>query len=233
MGLSIRWRLTLWNLLTLAIVLLGFGALVYGLLERALYQKVDRSLLAELQELEHKPDLNLPYWIKEAKEHENIFCLVYDAEGKVVERTEELPEVNVAALSPQANDGRQFSDATLPVLGRHRALAGTARLADRELRVVLLSSLEEVDRELGQLFRVLATAVPIALAVAGVFSYFLARKALNPVKRLHRLAAEITIDRLDRRLPVENAGDELGQLSQTINAMIGRLEQSVFEIRRF
>jgi heavy metal sensor kinase len=66
-----------------------------------------------------------------------------------------------------------------------------------------------------------------------VCSYLLARKALTPVKRLHRLAAEITIDRLDRRLPVGNAGDEVGQLSQTINAMICRLEQSVAEIRRF
>ena len=73
MHLSIRWRLTLWNLLTLAVVLLGFGTLVYELLEHALYQKVDRSLLAELEELDHKPDLNLPYWIKEAKEHDGTF----------------------------------------------------------------------------------------------------------------------------------------------------------------
>jgi heavy metal sensor kinase len=233
MRLSIRWRLTLWNLLTLAVVLLGFGALVYELLEHALYQKVDRSLLAELEEIDHKPGLNLPYWIKEAKEHENIFCLVYDAGGALVERTEELSEVAAAALPPPEGDGRRSFNVTLPILGRQRALAGTVRLADRPLRVVLLAGLEEVDRELARLLRVLVLSVPVALAVAGGCSYLLARKALTPVKRLHRLAAEITIDRLDRRLPVGNAGDEVGQLSQTINAMIGRLEQSVAEIRRF
>src|SRR5262249_33688065 len=155
----------------------------------------------ELEELDHKPDLNLSYWIKEAKEHENIFCLVYDAGGTLVERTEELPEASAAALPPPESDGRRLFDASLPILGRQRALAGTIRLADRQLRVFLMASLEEVDRELAQLLRVLGTSVPIALAVAGVCSYLLARKALTPVKRLHRLAAEITIDRLDHRLP--------------------------------
>ena len=55
MQLSIRWRLTLWNTLGLSVVLLGFGILVYALLARALYQRVDRSLLSELQELEQDP----------------------------------------------------------------------------------------------------------------------------------------------------------------------------------
>jgi len=51
MHLRIRWRLTLWNSVALAVVLLGFGALVYGLLARALYTGIERSLLAEFQEI--------------------------------------------------------------------------------------------------------------------------------------------------------------------------------------
>jgi hypothetical protein len=83
MRLSIRWRLTLWNLLALAVVLLGFGALVYELLEHSLYQRLDRSLWAELDELRHDPrmssdrDERLRHWLYEFKEHENIFCVVY------------------------------------------------------------------------------------------------------------------------------------------------------------
>src|SRR5206468_8662577 len=53
------------------------------------------------------------------------------------------------------------------------------------------------------------------------------------IKQLHRLTGEITADNLDRRLPVANDADELGRLTQTINAMIGRLERSFAEIRRF
>jgi heavy metal sensor kinase len=53
------------------------------------------------------------------------------------------------------------------------------------------------------------------------------------MEQLHRLTEQITADRLDRRLPVGNAGDEFGHLAQTINAMIARLERSFAEIRRF
>jgi heavy metal sensor kinase len=53
------------------------------------------------------------------------------------------------------------------------------------------------------------------------------------VERLRRSTREITADRLDRRLPVANPGDELGRLAQTVNEMIGRLERSFAEVRRF
>jgi signal transduction histidine kinase len=53
------------------------------------------------------------------------------------------------------------------------------------------------------------------------------------MQQLHRLTEEITADQLDRRLPIANPSDELGHLTQTINAMIGRLERSFAEIRRF
>ena len=51
MPLSVRWRLTLWNVLALAVVLAVFSVLVYGLLAHALYEQVDRSLRAELAQL--------------------------------------------------------------------------------------------------------------------------------------------------------------------------------------
>src|SRR5262249_26048999 len=56
---------------------------------------------------------------------------------------------------------------------------------------------------------------------------------LAPMERLRRSTEEITADRLDRRLPVVNPRDELGRLTETFNAMIGRLERSFAEIRRF
>jgi heavy metal sensor kinase len=96
-----------------------------------------------------------------------------------------------------------------------------------------MASLEDVDHEMGHLRTALALAVPAGLIVCSGVSYVLARKALAPVEQLRRLTREITAERLDRRLPVANPGDELGGLAQTINEMIGRLERSFAEIRRF
>jgi heavy metal sensor kinase len=106
-------------------------------------------------------------------------------------------------------------------------------LGNRPVTVVVMASLEEVDHELGEVRTVLLTAVPIVLLLSGGLGYLLARKALAPMERLRRSTKEITAERLDRRLPIINPQDELGRLTETFNAMIGRLERSFVEIRRF
>jgi heavy metal sensor kinase len=239
MRLNLRWQLTLWNVLGLAVVLGGFAALVYGLLARAHYERMDRGLLAELRELqEDQPpgDTNrerLRHWIAEVKEHENFFCIIYDARGEVLERTQELALESVPP-APQVTAGQpRFWDVTLPIVGRQRALAGTVWPGDRPGTAVFLAPLEEVDRELGLVLTSLLLAGLAALIVAGGWGYFMARKALGPMERLRRSTDEITASRLDRRLPVLNPDDELGRLTMTVNAMIARLERSFAEVRRF
>jgi HAMP domain-containing protein len=98
-------------------------------------------------------------------------------------------------------------------------LAGRLLLGGRPFTAVLMAPLEEVDRELGLLLVALLLAVPAALAVSGVWGYLMARKALAPMERLRRSTEDITAFRLDRRLPVANPHDELGRLTQTVNAM--------------
>jgi two-component system, OmpR family, heavy metal sensor histidine kinase CusS len=238
MRLSIRWRLTLWNMLAVAAVLVGFGALVYGLLRGALYDRLDHSLLSEWEELRAdrrlsaNRDERLRYRIHEFDEHQHGLCVVYDEDGKVHVRTERLAADSVPP-PPDAADPPRLFDTTLPLVGRQRALCGALHLGRRRFTVLLLSPLEDVDRALGQLLTALATAGPAALVLGGGLAYLLARKSLAPMEELHRRAEHITADRLDRRLPVANPGDELGRLTRTINAMIGRLEASFAEIRRF
>jgi heavy metal sensor kinase len=238
-GLSIRWRLTLWNLLALAAVLLGFSGLVYGLLVRALYQQVDGKLRAGFRQIQQgrrvevDRDGRLRYWIYELHEHDGIFGVAYGPDGKVHARTEELAADSVPAAGPGAPGEPRLRDQVVPILGRQRIVEGRARLGDEDFTLILMAPLEGVDRERGQLLAALALAVPVALAFSGGVSYLLARKALSPVGRLRTLAREVTADRLDRRLEVGNPADELGGLALTLNAMIARLERSFAEIRRF
>jgi two-component system, OmpR family, heavy metal sensor histidine kinase CusS len=238
MRLSVRWRLTLWNVLALAVVLAGFSLLVYGLLAHALYEQVDRSLLAELRQLRgderlaSRPRERLRYWADEFLEHERHFCVVYGRDGQVYLRTTELAEDSVPPAPPAAA-GDRFDSRALPAVGRQRALQARLPAGGEEYTVLLLAPLADVDHELGELLVALCTAVPVALVLCGGVAYLLARKALAPVERLHRLTAEITAERLDRRLPVERPDDELGRLARTINEMIARLERSFAEVRRF
>jgi heavy metal sensor kinase len=91
----------------------------------------------------------------------------------------------------------------------------------------------EVEHEFRTIAVVLFACTPFALLLVAIVGYWLARKSLAPINKLNRLAESVTAQRLDRRLPVENADDEIGRLTKTINAMIERLDRSFQEIRRF
>jgi heavy metal sensor kinase len=266
MKLSIRWRITLWNVLAMTVILAVIGILVYRLLDQAhdridqalnkrvaaLQEQIDKVLLGELGQLENdsrlaaSPVERLKYWIYEFKEHDNVFAVVFDDQGKVFRRTEELPAAAIPS-SPSASSGPTFREENVPILGRQRVLIAPLQVGAEKYTVVLMTSLADLDRarheaeqeqeevhhEFEYLFLILATSIPGALVVVGGLGYYLARKSLAPMENLHRMTEQVTAEHLDRRLPVTNPGDELGRLTRTINAMIARLEKSFQEIRRF
>ena len=64
------------------------------------------------------------------------------------------------------------------------------------------------------------------LTVLIIVGYLLARSALTPIRSIVKEAENITASRINKRLPVKNEKDELGELSLTFNALLDRLEKS-------
>jgi heavy metal sensor kinase len=73
--------------------------------------------------------------------------------------------------------------------------------------------------------------VVLALAIWGGF--LVIKWALAPVKKITATAEEITLHDLDKRLPIVETGDEIANLSKTLNQMIGRLDESFQSVNRF
>jgi len=88
-------------------------------------------------------------------------------------------------------------------------------------------------RELGEFGEVLLLGFPIALLLAGVGGYALARKALAPIDSMATQAKKISAERLGDRLSIENPEDELGKLGTVFNGMLGRLQAAFDQLRRF
>jgi heavy metal sensor kinase len=121
----------------------------------------------------------------------------------------------------------------LPEHERFRVLAtGLETGSEREILVVA-SSMEEVQESVDRLQLLLLLAVPGALALAGAGGWLLAGRALSPVARMTRQAAEIGGSRLHERVSMPPARDELALLASTLNTMLDRIERGVTQQRRF
>jgi heavy metal sensor kinase len=231
--MSIRWRLTVWNGLGVAAVLVGFAGLVYALAGRAIRQQADRTADAGFRLVETDPKMvadpakRAAYWVREFDEHMGVLAAVYGPNGAPLAAHPGFP----GRAGIPAADARGLEEDAHG--HRWRVAEGTVRPGGHDLRLVLLVPLRDQDADLAALGRAMLLAVPVGLAAAAGLAYLLARAALAPVDRLRETAERITADRLHERLTVPNPGDELGRLAATVNAMIARLERSFNEVKRF
>ncbi len=81
------------------------------------------------------------------------------------------------------------------------------------------------------------TASLVALPVAALLSlfggYWVAGRAMKPVRKITEAAARITAEDLHQRLPVPAARDEIRMLSNVLNDTFDRLERSYLQAVRF
>jgi heavy metal sensor kinase len=89
------------------------------------------------------------------------------------------------------------------------------------------------DGVLGAFTSVVLFSTPIILGLATICGLWLGRRALAPVARVASDARAITESNLSARLAVPESRDELQWLSETLNQMLDRIEQSFTRTKQF
>ena len=97
-----------------------------------------------------------------------------------------------------------------------------------------------VSRSVGEMlvaqrrtFLILLVVSAALLVIGGALSYWLAGRALRPVRTIAGLARSISEHDLHRRVEVKVPPDELGELVDTFNTMLARLEAGFISMGRF
>jgi len=94
-------------------------------------------------------------------------------------------------------------------------------------------SLRTLDESLSRYRDLLLVLTPLSLVLAGAGAWWLSGFALAPLSRLAHAARDIDIATLERRLPTRGVKDELEEVTRAFNETLGRLEQSIGEMRQF
>jgi heavy metal sensor kinase len=242
---SVRGRLTLFYVSVLAVALVIVCVLIYVLLARALFVRVDENLLAgvgiaatslsnDLEEGQDYQDAARSTVAEQASAAQML--AVYDGKGRLLAESRRDPDLEITLPPIDALPDR---DALLETVlesdgdDRHRLAFRRVSLPEAEYIVVVGADLEPIDEELEFLRGILGYVVPIALVIAALGGSFLARKSLAPVVAMAGRARRIGVENLSERLPVANPRDELGHLAETFNELLGRLEASLIQHRQF
>jgi signal transduction histidine kinase len=108
-----------------------------------------------------------------------------------------------------------------------------ATVGNRTYLIELGYSEGDNDRVLRGVLVTLFSGLPVVIGVAVIGGYILLQRAFRPVREMIEKANEISCSGVHSRLPVRRTGDDLEQLSITLNKMIHRLEKSFENSRRF
>ena len=234
---SIRTRLTLLYVTLLAVVLLGFSAFVYWSLSRSVRLATDRLLLAEAQGLSSALEvddgvLSLNLGVEEMPP--GIVATLFDRDGKRVLEATNPSLVMVSTTVARAAQGEQtYATVEAPDGTVWRVLTLPLRQDGEQVAVLQIARDErDLHAALRRLERLFAVAIPVTLVIAVALGQFLGWRALSPVDRLTRAAAQIGAENLSARLPVRS-GDEVGRLAATFNDMLDRVAAAFARERRF
>lgn len=243
---SFRFRVTAW-LVFLVIFLMAITTIVLSaLVQRFIYAQFDRTLENEREEIllslsEYLPDPALA--VEGNPGFENLKRLldrraksggvdpwtirVSDGDDRELYVTEAkgLPPLWVVRDPPSVGVVRD--------IGNLRAVQGRYDAKGRALWILVARARTSLEQDFKILDYTLILRALLLLVLAPIVGYYLSSQVTEPIGAINRAAARLDPKNLSERLPIRGAGDELDQVSGTINGMLDRIADYVERNRKF
>lgn len=236
--MSIRLRLTAWYTCILAVTLILFGSAVYAVVHFYTFSKVKSNLEDQSKQITPKIILNISQGrftidvngltATPGFQSTQIYGQLHDYNNNRDLITENLADFKKTFPVPSAKNaskvkpfetmrlnGNSFMVYQQPVVVQNQ-LIGFMQLA------VWIGHEEELLRLLRSILVISAT---IMVLMATTFGLFLARKSMAPIGKVIEAAGQIQNGSdLSVRIAYDGPQDEIGQLINTVNSMLGRME---------
>ena len=239
---SIRFRLVLWFSVILALVLIAFSAFIYINQSRDILGESEFRLERKMAALELTLTVSPSGIIVPRGVLQDTDVLVFtDATGQVLASNGPLPAQETLSLAAHAHleyeQGRNSPDSAISWTQGSGSLHTNYMFVtvpvqigpDQNVLATLGSPADPYGLE-ARLQLELAGGSLATLAIALLGGYWLADRAMRPVHTITQAARTIGETDLSRRLNMKSK-DELGELANTFDGMLGRL-QAAFERQR-
>lgn len=244
---SITRRLAVLFALVVMVTLATVGSYLYRSLANQLEFRDDSELLGKVTQTRHLlEEARSVTDIEKARDsflnvvfaHEGLVFVLARAGGDVLIQNVKAPQFPTdmksvpANREPSVRDIREWRtrEGSLRVIAARGVVGGPG---GEELDILLARDGRERVALLADYRRDLMFSGIVGALIASVLGWFTVRRGLAPVGLVAKKANEISSRRLDTRLNIEEAPEELRELTGAFNAMLDRLEDGVRRLSGF
>jgi len=249
--ISLKLKLTLLFGLIFTGMLSGFSYILYREFSNLQSEEFDTTLynyaidVAESLDIDSYGEVEFDPDIIKLNEKILPFALgtsyisVLDINGKVIARSSNSTDEHIVALTEAKLTRVLKKGASYDVLN----FKGTPhRVIDYLLPVLKIDSplilqisvpMTNIVSMNKNLLRFFLTSVPIMMLISALIGYFFVGRALQPMLEIINKTKKIEINKLEERVPVPEAKDEIWLLADTINLLLSRLQESFESQERF
>jgi heavy metal sensor kinase len=244
---SIRFKLITFYVTVLSLVFVIFGAYIYIALHQLLVSSLEQILHRRAQQIavtivDELPSKGESYVASEIQAryapelNERVIRITDENEAVVyASRNHSLlisqPQRTAAALQ---SDRPVYWETTSTDRQSYRLVAIGHRLSNGHTYVVEVGAPENgIENSLHDLLLTLLVGFPVLIGLSVFGGYSLLGRVLRPVDEIVSAAERITFRQRNKRLPVPPTGDEFERISEALNRMLERLDESFQIANRF
>jgi len=240
--LSFKNRIAFNYIITTAILIFVVFFGIYSIVRYSVYSHVNNDIESEvkkhLTEIEIKNNhisiINKEEWRE--REHNTIdvnpvFVQYMDKDGAIVEKSPNLKKQNLR-FHPEVTSNELFD--TKLVKNKIRQIQVPLYENAKTIGYLIIAmSLVDASMVLNNLFNILIIAFPFIMIVLFLNARFFAGKSIKPINSIIETSNIITKDNLKSRIQLPQNHDELYILSQTINNLLDRIENTCEREKKF
>lgn len=222
--MSIRLRLTLLYSSLMALTLVGFSVLLYGLYAETALNTLRESSQQVAQDLATRPEN-----VTNLATNQNMYAQAVNVDGSVVDYTSNFNQAQIQSpLLTNAIEVAAEPEFTMTELEGERLLIYTIPAANPAGAAIQVAvSLVEYDESLATLQNSLALGSLLTSLLTFGLGWVMSGVALRPIQKMTDTARHIGEQQdFSQRVPLTRPQDELGQLALTFNQMLSALQSA-------
>ncbi|TRX16477.1 sensor histidine kinase [Flavobacterium franklandianum] len=240
--LSFKNRIAFNYIITTGLLIFVVFFSIYSIVKISVYSHINDDIRSEvnkhLTEIEIKDSyiglIHNDEWRE--REHNSVavnpvFIQFYNQNGKLAEKSPNL-KIHTLIFNQNINDN-EFFDTQLVNKSIRQIQVPIFQNSIKKGYLLVAMSLEDAKMVLQNLAKILLFSYPLILLVLFIIARLIAGRSIKPISSIIKTSNIITKDNLKSRIPLPQNKDELYTLSQTINNLLDRIENTIEREKQF